>query len=113
VINYHIFSSIWSSIKNEYNVCINNSSWLLGNGDDIIFRTDPWCGESLINTVVSSSLDINAKVSKFIIASHWDFDQEFVREFPHLPQLIQQVTIATHQKQDELVWNNSNTGSLT
>jgi len=32
VISHHISSSIWSSIKSEYNVMIENFSWLLGDG---------------------------------------------------------------------------------
>jgi hypothetical protein len=37
VIQYHIFSSIWSSIKTEYNTIIENTKWLLGDGETINF----------------------------------------------------------------------------
>jgi mannosylglycoprotein endo-beta-mannosidase len=43
-INYHIFSSIWSSIKEEYDVIVDNSVWLIGNGEHINFWNDNWCG---------------------------------------------------------------------
>lgn len=33
VIQYHIFSSVWSSIKNEYQHLIENTKWLLGDGN--------------------------------------------------------------------------------
>jgi hypothetical protein len=32
VIHHHISSSIWSSIKEEFSVIVDNSIWLLGNG---------------------------------------------------------------------------------
>jgi len=31
-IKHHIFSSIWSSVKEEFNVISENSFWLLGDG---------------------------------------------------------------------------------
>jgi hypothetical protein len=37
VIHHHVFSSLWSSIKDEYDVILDNSVWLLGNGRDINF----------------------------------------------------------------------------
>lgn len=37
IIAYHIFSSIWSSIKNQYNEIKEKSSWLIGNGASINF----------------------------------------------------------------------------
>lgn len=36
-IKYHIFSSLWSGIKEEYPVIQDNSIWLLGDGKDISF----------------------------------------------------------------------------
>jgi hypothetical protein len=39
-IQYHIFSSIWSSIKEEFEVITENSVWLLGNGEKINFWND-------------------------------------------------------------------------
>jgi hypothetical protein len=34
-INHHIYSSVWSSIKNEFSMVIENSNWILGNGDPL------------------------------------------------------------------------------
>jgi len=36
-INHHIFSSIWSSVKNEFQTIKDNSTWWLGDGDKIQF----------------------------------------------------------------------------
>jgi hypothetical protein len=35
VIHHHIYSSLWSSIKEEISTMFDNSIWLLGNGKDI------------------------------------------------------------------------------
>jgi len=34
---HHIFSSLWSNIKEEYLVILENSIWVLGDGSDINF----------------------------------------------------------------------------
>jgi hypothetical protein len=44
IIQHHISSSIWSSIKEEYSVIMENFIWLLGIGEDINFCNDNWCG---------------------------------------------------------------------
>lgn len=40
VIRHHIYSSIWTSIKEEYTVICDNSRWLIGKGDKINFWND-------------------------------------------------------------------------
>lgn len=113
VINHHIFSSIWSSIKTKYGVIMENSSWLLGNGEDIRFWTDSWCGDPFINQVPADNIDINTTVLEFITDSQWNFNQDFINNFPQLPHIIQQVTIVAQDKQDELVWKTTTSGSLS
>ena len=67
-VNPHIFSSLWASMKNEYNVIMENSTWLFGNGQNIKFWIDNWCWDPLINLFPNANitLDIRAKVSDFI-----------------------------------------------
>lgn len=36
--SHHIYSSIWSSIKHKFQMILNNSSWLLGDGLRFISR---------------------------------------------------------------------------
>jgi hypothetical protein len=48
IIQYNVYSSLWSSIKDEYDVILSNSVWLLGNGKDINFWSDSWCGRPLV-----------------------------------------------------------------
>ncbi|GAU47191.1 hypothetical protein TSUD_350560 [Trifolium subterraneum] len=46
-INHHVNSSIWSSVKQEVQVILDNSCWRVGNGQCINLWTDSWCGEPL------------------------------------------------------------------
>lgn len=46
-IKYHIFSSIWRCVKEALPVILENSLWLLGKGNEIIFWTDEWCDQPL------------------------------------------------------------------
>jgi hypothetical protein len=48
VILYHVYSSLWSIIKDEYEVILYNAVWLLGNAKDINFWSDSWCGWPLV-----------------------------------------------------------------
>ncbi|MCI46276.1 RNA-directed DNA polymerase (Reverse transcriptase), partial [Trifolium medium] len=51
IISHHISSSIWSSIKDSHAELMENSSWLLGKGDNINFWLDDWCGAPLVQTL--------------------------------------------------------------
>jgi len=46
-IKHHIYSSLWSSMKEEFKDINNNTFWLLGNGNKINFWNDCWCGAPL------------------------------------------------------------------
>ncbi|XP_058776768.1 uncharacterized protein LOC131651114 [Vicia villosa] len=50
IINHHIFSSIWSSVKSEMPSVLANSSWCLGNGKDISLWYANWCGAPLFSS---------------------------------------------------------------
>jgi len=39
-----VSSSIWSSLKAEYQTILDNSYWLISNGQQVGFWTDQWCG---------------------------------------------------------------------
>jgi hypothetical protein len=68
VIRYHIFSSLWSSIKDEVEVVRDNTVWLLGNGDNINFWLDNWCGDPLVE-----QLGIPDHIRPLLTASVSDF----------------------------------------
>jgi hypothetical protein len=39
VFSYHIFSSIWSGIKSKAQTILDNSRWIIGNGNNISLWT--------------------------------------------------------------------------
>jgi hypothetical protein len=48
-IQHHIYSSLWCSMTDEFYVLMDNATCLLGDGTDICFWTDSWCGSSLVD----------------------------------------------------------------
>lgn len=50
-IYHHIFSSIWSGVNESYNTIISNSIWTIGNGREINFWLDDWCGNFLAQSL--------------------------------------------------------------
>ena len=105
-ISYHISSSIWTSVKHKYQEVIFNSSWLLGNGQDINFWKDLWCRNSIV-----SSLDIpvafhpflKATVSQFIINHSWSIPPNLLQMFPNLYDLIKEVSIPVIEREDKII----------
>lgn len=57
-IKYHIFSSIWTSIKVESPNLLSNSCWSLGSGSIIAIWTDSWTSDLLINDKIFEFLDL-------------------------------------------------------
>jgi len=105
-INYHISSSVWTSIKHKYHEVIHNSSWLLGNGRNINFLTDSWCGQPIVNTLnipfgMHSSL--KASVHLFINNASWNISQIIYHRFPNLQDVIEKVTIPAIDRDDQFI----------
>jgi hypothetical protein len=96
LINHHVYSSIWSSVKHEVHVIKENSCWKVGNGQSINLWTDSWCGEPLAS---SQNIHPNVliwlpnKVSDLIQNQAWLIPQCIDRLFPQIKSLVQQVTL--------------------
>ncbi|GAU38423.1 hypothetical protein TSUD_396030 [Trifolium subterraneum] len=88
-IQYHISSSIWSSIKDEFAVIKDNSIWLLEHVRHLLTST----------------------VSDYINNGHWTFPPEMFHHF-NVINLVQQVTIPLVACQDKLLWKHTDTGDL-
>jgi hypothetical protein len=79
---------------------------LLGDGIDINFWKDSWCGEPLINTLNIPPLIQNrlqASVSMFISGSTWNIPQIISHNFPSLQEIIDKVTIPLIPKEDKFI----------
>jgi hypothetical protein len=74
-INHHIFSSLWSSVKSEFHVVMENSCFILGDGTSLNFWTDCWCGEQTIAQAFQIPENVlqnfDSKVSDYIQGNKW------------------------------------------
>ncbi|KAK2445365.1 hypothetical protein QL285_016305 [Trifolium repens] len=114
-IQYHIFSSIWCSIKEEYEVVAENSVWLLGNGANINFWNDNWCGTVLseyYNIPLQTRQLLNSTVSDYISDGYWAIPPQLEQEFSHISNLVTQATIPLEQCPDSLLWKHTDSGGL-
>jgi ribonuclease HI len=115
VILHHVFSSLWSSVKDEFNVIMNNSVWLLGNGTNINFWTDSWCGSPLIeqlNIPVQLGPLLSSTVSDFILNGQWTIPPQLCLMFNNLSSIINKVTIPIEDSQDKLLWKHTDSGDV-
>lgn len=115
-IKYHISSSVWSSIKHKYQEATLNSSWLLGNGRDINFWTDLWCGQPIVNTLnlpMEFHTCLKASIHLFINNSSWNIPQIFYHRFPNMQDIIEKDIIPAMERDDQFIWNHSRDGDMT
>jgi hypothetical protein len=95
VILHHVFSSLWSSLKDEFKVIMDNSVWLLGNGRNINFWTDSWCGNPLIdqlNIPVHLGHLLSSTVSDFILNGQWVIPPQLCLMFNNLSTIINKIS---------------------
>jgi hypothetical protein len=115
IIQHHIFSSIWCSVKDEVSVLKENCTWLLGDGKDISFWNDSWCGPPLSDQLsipdhICQSL--KASVSDFIVESNWVIPSQLSIAYPNLYSIISQITIPLVAAKDKLLWKLTDDGDL-
>jgi hypothetical protein len=115
-ISYHIFSSVWSSVKHKfYDIC-SNSSWQVGNGEMINFWLDPWCGDPLVHSLnIPQHLHplLKAKVKDFIDNNRWKIPTCLLLAYPALQSLTDNIIIPLREKEDKFFWKHSHDGDLT
>ncbi|CAJ2652437.1 unnamed protein product [Trifolium pratense] len=114
-IQHHIFSSIWSGIKDEFAVIMENTIWLLGNGEEINFWNDNWCGAPLadqFNIPFQTSQLLSSTVSDYILNGQWNIPPQLSQAFDNLTSILHQVIIPMDQSQDKLLWKHTDSGDL-
>jgi hypothetical protein len=105
-VKYHIFSSIWSSVKSDYPNLIDISCWLLGNGDHINIWSGSWCGSPIgdrLNLPQNLMSQLSSKVSNIIIDFNWYIPPSLHNMFPTLNQMVAQVSIPKLIVQDKFI----------
>jgi ribonuclease HI len=114
-IQHHIYSSIWSSIKDEFSIIIDNSIWLLGNGENINFWNDNWSGtplSELFNIPPQVCQSLSSKVSDYILNGQWNIPFQLCQTFNNISNFVHQVTIPADSTQDKLLWKHSDSSDL-
>ncbi|PNX84973.1 ribonuclease H [Trifolium pratense] len=88
----------------------------VGDGRNIQFWTDEWCGSPLIHTLNIQEQDIAGfpkNVSDYIVDKNWWLPPEVHANYPNLKSLVQHVALPADASQDKLVWKGSADGELT
>jgi len=99
-----------------FNELKSNSSWLLGNGIDINFWTDSWCGTVLVVALIIPSdlhAPLKASVSQFIISNAWNIPQILLQMFSNLQSYFEDIVIPVNDRDDQYIWNHSHNGDLS
>ncbi|GAU50883.1 hypothetical protein TSUD_411120 [Trifolium subterraneum] len=115
-IKHHIYSSIWSGLKSQEQIILQNTIWLLGDGKSINFWLHNWSGNSIVNLLqIPQNLHhhLFSKVSDFIFNKQWFVPMEVQVAFPILLPYLNQITIPLEHKEDKLLWIHSAHGDLT
>lgn len=95
---------------------IDNSSWLLGNGDSINFWLDDWCGGPLVhmlNIPPYLHQNLHAYGSDFIRNSQWRILLDLQNMFPSLLQHVTSAFIPLSLREDEFSWKHNTSGTLS
>jgi hypothetical protein len=114
-IQHHIYSSIWSSIKEEFDVIIENFVWLLRNGENINFWLDNCCGDPLVDQLGIPNQTrhlLSSSVSDFIVNGQWSIPFQLSLMFSNLSSIISQITIPMEISQDKFLWKHTDPGNL-
>jgi len=85
-IQHHIFSSLCSGLKNEFNIVNDNIIWLVGDGKNINFWFDHWNGDPLFESLNLSAAQVNSfppKLCSYIHDSHWHILETLLQQFPY------------------------------
>lgn len=111
-INHHIFSSIWTSVKDEMNFVIENSSWCIGNGNSSKLWFDNWCSSSLYHDIEDPNSIVDHNVNKITVNKKWYFSKSFTPIPPSIQICINNCHIPFDLSSDKRIWNLSPTGDL-
>jgi hypothetical protein len=88
-----------------------NSIWLLGDGVNINFWTNNWCGSPLCD-LFDIPKSLTSSVSDYIHNGQWNIPSQLFQQFNALSNLVHQITIPREPSQDQLIWKHSDSGVL-
>jgi hypothetical protein len=94
---------------------MDNSAWLLGDGKDINFWNDCWCGASIseqLNLPAHISQSLVSNVSDFIVDGLWVIPPQLSTIYPNLISIVSQVSIPSFPANDKILWKHTDDGEL-
>jgi hypothetical protein len=94
---------------------MDNSAWLLGDGEDINFWNDYWCGASIseqLNLPAHISQSLVSNVSDFIVDGLWVIPPQLSTLYPNLISIVSQVSIPSFPANDKILWKHTDDGEL-
>lgn len=80
---------------------MNNSTWLIGNGEKINFWHDVWWNDHMIHSlnIPSAIMDsFPSSLSLYISNHQWNIPTDITSNFPLIRRLADQVTLPAHDK---------------
>jgi hypothetical protein len=95
------------------NMVVDNSIWLIGNGESINLWLDNWFGTplaSVLNLTTTSSSSM--KLSSVIVDGHWRLPP-ILLSHPLVAESISNITLPRTLFPDKKVWLHSIDGALT
>jgi len=99
----YIASSIWPELKSFVQFVLVNSTWNIGNGENVHFWKDMWLGESLVqslNILSHFHAQLDMKVSDYIVNQQWRIPTYISSKYPTLTVLIQNTTLNIEPQND-------------
>ncbi|XP_058761210.1 uncharacterized protein LOC131634556 [Vicia villosa] len=115
-ISYHIYSSLWSSMKASFDDVIGNSCWLIGNGERVNFWTDKWFGSAELDSCPPAASSFSHRKDKavaYILHRKWRLPLDVQVLFPGLANILSLIHLSVEEKEDILVWTPAIDGILT
>jgi hypothetical protein len=93
----------------------DNAVWLVGNGENINFWLDSWCGDPLVDRLdIPEQIRpfLTSQVSDFIANGHWSIPPSLSNMFNNLSSIISQVSLPLEATHDKLIWQHTDNGDL-
>ncbi|CAJ2657200.1 unnamed protein product [Trifolium pratense] len=112
---HFIRSSVWPGIKPHISTVQQQSRWLIGSGDAVLFWSDNWLGDKLLDLLhIPTSLRplLQGTVRSFTHNHLWRVPHCIVNDYPDVAQRINKIVLPTTTLLDRLVLYSSKDGEL-
>lgn len=87
VITYSIKSSLWKGVKEHYTYVLENTRWILGNGEKVNFGIDDWIGVPLVKKFNIPEIfhhTLTSKVAEFWSNNQWSLHANLLLDKPEI-----------------------------